>query len=62
MALGITAANQDYNAMWLRYYEDDNSALAAEYSSFYEDFFPLTYRIAKSRQLVPVNECMNNYA
>ncbi|ESN91572.1 hypothetical protein HELRODRAFT_189730 [Helobdella robusta] len=56
-ALGMAAANQDFNAMKLRDMEgSDNPDVIQKYtelSEFYREFFPMTYRIANSKHLVP---------
>lgn len=53
LALGISAANQDFNAMWLRNLKNSTAdeKLYNETNAFYEKFFPMTYTIAKSEQL-----------
>ncbi|ESN91573.1 hypothetical protein HELRODRAFT_189731 [Helobdella robusta] len=57
MALGTAAANQDFSAMKLREglvdSYDPNYAKFQELADFYRDFFPMTYKIALSKNLVP---------
>ena len=56
LALGISAANQDLNAMRLRQMNAANESKAADYNAFYKQFFPMTYTIAHSQRLVVSNE------